>query len=621
MRGARAVLLLAVPLLVVPLLAVPLLAAPAASADPSGTTPTGPGATQADPDAANLVAAEDRRLTQVRTVTSLARWQGKKYESPFRMSSSTGYTLVLTARSAPYTVQDLVRLEPQTLGKLSDGSYLLSEHVVVAPGATLRLSGAGGLTLRLLSNSRGFVSLVSTGGRLELAGAAGAPVRITSWDLDRGALDTDPSDGRAYVRASGGQFEASHAELDALGFWSGRTGGLALTGTDRPNTGAITPAGTLPEGSTPSVLEGVQTAPAGPLPPGAVTAPGFDVPSFDYVSSNISSTTIDGNAFGLFVSGANGLQVSDTVVRHSLISGVVLHRFVSNGVVSRTTSEDNAGDGFSLDRATTGISLTRVTSTRNAGNGVTLSGRPLADGPSPTGATTTQFGGNSVANSVVQGNARYGIQVLGGSNVGVQNNQVRGGDMGIVVTGPADHVSVTGNHVSGSGRHGVSLTGGVTDASVTGNVVDGSRTGIYLRDAAADVEGNTVQHAQLHGVSAVGAVKGTTIGYNVLTGTGPSALDKARAGDGLALRPNQTGGWDDTSPWYDWFKKLLHPMNLLWAVIAVLTALSAMRSRRRSSQVQHPYAHQMAHHGVLALPRQSDVIDLDAGERVAGGSR
>ena len=49
---------------------------------------------------------------------------------------------------------------------MSDGSFLLSEHVLVLAGAALRLSEPGGLTLRLASSPEGFATIVSFGGEL-----------------------------------------------------------------------------------------------------------------------------------------------------------------------------------------------------------------------------------------------------------------------------------------------------------------------------------------------------------------------------------------------------------------------------------------------------------------------
>jgi hypothetical protein len=559
---------------------------------------------EADMHAA-VVAAEDRRLTEIRTVTSLARWQGQNWKVPYRLGTSAGYTLVLTQRSAAYTIEDLLQLAPQTFLRMSDGSYVLSEHVIVTPQATLRLSAPGGLRLRLASNASGFSTIVSLGGRVELLGEAGAAVEVTSWDPATGAPDTVTADGRAYLRAIGGQFTAEHVRLSQLGFWSGRTGGLALTGTDRPNTGAIA---TLDPGDDAarqaSLLGEVTWQPAGPLQAGQ-SNPALDyaVPALDYVSARLNDVAVDGNAFGLFVSGANGVQVNGSTFSGNAFGGVVLHRYVTNGVISRTVSRGNAGDGFAVDRATTGIVITESIASGNAGNGFSLDGRPLADGPSAVGAPVRAYGNNSVSNSRAEDNGRYGVELLGGANLSVTGNIATGHDMGIVVEGPATGVSITGNTVRDSTRHGIAVVDEVTGFTVTGNVVERSATGVYLRDSTGAVRGNTIQAAAAHGVSLVGRVGGSEVSFNVLAGRGASALDTRRSNGEVATDTNNLEGWHDTTPWHVVLRKMLRPMNALWTGIIVLIVLSAIRARRSTKGVEHPYAHQLAHHGAVPMPQ------------------
>jgi hypothetical protein len=578
-------------------------AAPPAGADKRDLPVAAPmDATDADIRAA-VVASEDRRLTEVRTITSLARWQGQNWKTPYRLGTASGYTLVLTPRSAPYTVEDLLRLAPQTFVPMSDGSYLLSEHIVVTPRATLRLSAPGGLTVRLASNSDGFATIVSLGGKLELVGEENAKVQVTSWDPSTGRPDDVMADGRSYLRAIGGQLEASHVDLQHLGFWSGRTGGLALTGTDRPNTGAIASAGPDDPPDESSLLDDVTWQPAGPLE-GAQTNPSLDytVPEVDFVSGLIADVTVSHDAFGLFVSGANGVQVTDSTFSDNTLGGVVFHRYVTNGVISRTTSDHNVGDGFSIDRATTGISISESTARENAGNGFTLDGRPLADGPSAVGAPLRSYGNNSLSGSTAIDNGRYAIELLGGTNLTVTNNVASGHDMGIVVNGPAEQVSVTGNTVRDSERHGIALVNEVTRAVVTGNVVDGTSTGVYVRVSVGDVRGNTVQDADAHGVSLVGRVDGSEVAFNVLAGRGASALDTHRSSGSVASDTNNVDGWHDTTPWWELWRKLLRPMNALWTALAVLITLSAVRGRRSQGEKNHPYAHQLAYQGHAPIP-------------------
>lgn len=551
--------------------------------------------------ASEAVAAEDLRLRKIlRTRHRVAHVKGGTLaqvpNSPtYTLASPTGDTLVLTPSSTTYTLADLLALAPRKFLRMKDGAYLFSEHIAVMTGATLRLSAPGGLTVRLASGSGNFVSIVSLGGTLELLGQKNAHLKLTSWDVDAGAPDTSTYGGRAYVRTIDGQFTADYVDASALGFWSGRTGGLALTGTAVPP-----PPPLVRVGSSGSDFWGLftlgdvvrqaaatlQPGPRGPNPKDNVPAPAL-------VYDRITNTSITGDAYGLFISGTNGVSISDTKVRDSLISGVVLHHYVTGGVLSRTSSDDNAGNGFLVDRASTGITLNQTTANGNAISGFMVSGVPEAKGPSVAGASTDSYGNNVISNSTASGNGRYGIHIIGGTTIGVQNNRVTGTDMGIVVSGSAQGVSIAGNEIVNVRRQGIALVDGVSLSSVTDNSVDQAGTGVYVRNSVAQVYANTIQRAQTHGVSLVGQVAGTDVVGNVLAGTGASALDFARSSGAVTSGGNQVGGWHKyTDPWYFWFKKLIQPLTFLWVMIGLLIALSFVRSHKEVLIV-HPYAHQM----------------------------
>ena len=516
---------------------------------------------------------------------------------------------MLTPRSAPYQVDDLLRLAPQTFQKMSDGSFLLSEHVLVLPGAALRLSKPGGLTLRLASSPEGFATIVSFGGQLAFTGEQAAPVKVGSWNTAAGAIDDLTEDGRAYVRVVGGQFEAENTHFSRLGFWSGRTGGLAITGADRPETGEVGATGAAAANA--STLDDVTRQPAGPLAPGQTpVGGGYDVPGLDYASARLQRVAVKNDAFGLFVSGADDIELVDSKFTDNLLGGVVLHRNVTNGVINSTVSSRNVGDGFSIDRASTGIVITASKAADNTGSGFRFTGRPLADGPSAVGSSLRQYGNNSVSNSTASGNGEYGVKVMGGVNIGILNNTIDGS--GVVVQGPASRISINGNTVSDGGLHGVALLDGVTTSKVSGNVVEGSSTGVFVRDSTAAVEHNTIADAGSHGVSLIGSVGGSVLAFNRLSGTGASALDTARSDGDISRSSNDTAGWSDTTP-FDAFKLLLHPMNALWAVLILVLALTAIQHHRYRGKISHPYANQLAHAQLMALPEATiDITPTDS---------
>ncbi|WP_298459160.1 right-handed parallel beta-helix repeat-containing protein [uncultured Cellulomonas sp.] len=569
-----------------------------------------------------LVADEEERLSKVRTVASMIRWRGLDVGKPYRLSTGSTYTLVLTKRDEPYGIADLLELGPQTFVREPDGAYLLTENIVVQPGATLELAGAGALTIRLASDAARFVSLVNMGGELITRGTEKAPVTLTSWDRDAGAPDATTDDGRAYVRSIGGRVSLQGSTFSDLGFWSGRTGGVALTGSDLPSTGTLDDFGrdlrdavdaTSTEPEAPPTAEerraaedaaeagtAVEEPPAdlgtgieGLLPAGVLPVPegGEDDPSYSYVSAEIEDSTFEGNAFGLFVSSANGVDISGSTIQDSLIDGLVMHRFVINAAINDTVSRRNAGDGIILARATTGIMITEVKSLTNGGSGIVVRGNPLADGPNATGMPVGDYGNNSIANSVADDNGRYGIEVVGGENVNVNANDVNGNDMGIVVRDAASDVTLVGNRLADNLRHGIALRDGVTDASVSGNVIAGGPDGVYLRDSAAVVERNTLSGLTHHAITVVGAATGTVVEENTLAGRGPSAVDRKRS-EGATVGENDTTSWESTKPFWTMVRNALQPLTVMWLGLALLVLATAVKGSRHRTVRRDPYAPQ-----------------------------
>ena len=390
----------------------------------------------------------------------------------------------------------------------------------------------------------------------------------------------------------------ANARLSDLGFWSGRTGGLSLTGTDRPDAGSLYGlADSLkvgPVGSDTPAVSGNKNSPLGRvLPAGDLPVPSvsLDAPEYSYVSAAISDTVVDGNAFGLFVSGANGLDVRSSAFDNNLVSGLVLHRYVVNAVVEKTKATGNAEDGILLARATTGIVLSQVTASHNARNGVTMSGLPLAMGPSATGTSLASYGNNALSNSQVSENGRYGVEVIGGSNVSVLANDIDSNEVGVVVRDVAEGVDVVGNDVSNSMTQGIALRDGVLSATVSGNIVTGGTTSVYVRDAVAKIKHNTLNDADTHAVSVVGDVGSTILDENTISGRGPSAIETERAPDvNTGDWTNNTSGWEDTTPFLVTLKRFAQPLTVLWILLGALLLFSAAHGARSRGTKVHPYA-------------------------------
>lgn len=537
-----------------------------------------------------LVAAEDRRLIEVRSISNAAGWTNLNQGRPYRLKTGNTYTLVLIARESAYSLESLLEYSPSTFVRQPDGSYLLSENIIVEQGATLRLESPDGLVLRLNSTAQAFISIVTLGGALEIGGTGGSPVEITSWDPVAAAPDTDTADGRAYIRAIGGYAAFSDVVFHDLGFWAGTTGGVSLTGTESPEVlSDYAPQNTNREPTTevPEVY-GNALLPVGGLETLSLEP---DLSGYSYVSAFMRNVVSRDNAFGMFITSADGVDIKDATFENNLVDGLVLHRYVTNTIVRNTESTHNAVDGIRLTRAATGIVLDRVSAQMNGRNGITIEGGPLADGPSATGTPIGRYGNNEVTNSSIGGNGRYGVDVVGGVNIVLDGNQISDQTMGIVVSNDASAVTISDNVVTRSAEQGIALRNGVTDATVQGNSVTGGEIGIYLRDAGGLIDRNSVDGVTNHAITLIDETGASTITDNIAAGMGPSAIDVARAGGSVVQEGNIETAWRSTKPLDVILRSIFQPLTVLWITLGLLVLITALTSiGRRKPGIRDPFA-------------------------------
>lgn len=534
---------------------------------------------------ARLVEQEAQRVVYIRKVASAAYW-ALSVDEPYRFQTGDRYTLVLPERPEPYTLDDLRALGPDSLTQNADGSYLLTEDVAVMQGATLSL---GAIDLRLESSPTGFTSIVAFGGRLEIAGTPDATASLTSWDSAAGAPDTDTRDGRAYVRVIGGTADVAHAALSSLGFWSGSTGGFAITGSDDLDDPALAGAmqtdrqGVAPPGGAPvvdavsaiDVPEGTDDA-APPAAAGLATA-------------TIADSTMTDNAFGIFVSGAQDVTITRTSVTGSLVDGITFHRAVSASLVQDTQSLDNAVDGVTIGRSTSGITLQNVMAARNGRNGVSMDGQSLADGPSASGTTVESFGDNILDGGHVAENGRYGVEIMGGSGIQVTQTRFVGNPDGVVLDRGAARVRVTGNEFVDQTAKSVAVREQVTDAIVAGNTITGSDTAVNVRNADADITGNVVRGVSNHAVLLVGDVTGTTVADNDLGGDGSTAV-RSEDSRGAVIGDNVTDRWHPAATIESVLRFVFQPLTVIWIGLGILLLVTAAtRKDRHFGAFRHPY--------------------------------
>lgn len=529
--------------------------------------------------------AENLRIADVTTMVDASRWAFARGAAPLTLPTGSISTVVLLAREEPYTLEELAELVPEAVEQESDGSYLISSHLVIDHGATLRIHDDSGLIVHLDSTADSFASIVSIGGALDIAGGEDEPVQISGWDSSHRTADRRTSDGRAYIRALAGTVDARDVDVTHLGFWSGPTGGLAVTGTDAPK---ITTA------SGDVISDPRQGTAVAPDPSSMVLLPDPDETKHDgTVSASLERVSARGNAIGLFASSTAQLDINDAEFSDNLLDGVVLHRFVTQAQLTGVTAHRNGGDGMRAGRGTTDVSIDDADVFGNRGNGITLNGSGLADGPSATGVATGAFGGHTVTGSSIADNGRYGIHVTGGSGMALKDNDVARHPSGIVVDADASDMEISGNRIRASTEHGISLREEVTEAWIHDNTIRGADTAIYTRGSSGEITENTISRATNHGVTVIDQPETTTVSRNSIAGSGPAAIDSSRSGTSVVLIANSAAQWEVTKPLPVILQRIFQPLTVLWLVIVVLliaTAGTTARWRPGRGPRVHPYA-------------------------------
>jgi parallel beta-helix repeat protein len=500
---------------------------------------------------AALVKHEAQRVVDAQAAAATAAGRKVDVTRSFRVLTDGRPTLVLPGRATPYTLGELASTSPDSVRDAGGGVVDVLEHVLVTRGATLQL-GAG-QTVRLASDANGFASLVSVGGTIASAGTAEARTVIESWDAAAGAPDQATADGRAYVRANGGALTLANTDAKGLGFWSGATGGLSAslaTGTTR----ALNQIGSSTAG-TPSV----SLAPSGSATTSVV----------------LDGVATDGNAYGVFLDGVNGASISGGTIANSLVDGVYL-RSSTDTKITGTTLTGNAKDGLVASTASSRLVLDKVTASKNFRNGVTIDGRPVEDGPNPSGAGVK----GAVKSATITGltatdNQRYGVDVLGGSRTTISGGSLTGGLMGVALRSGAASTSIEKVAIRGQQQHGIAVLDDTRGGKLTGNRIDDTGIGIYVRNAGAVLTGNKVTDAAVDGIALVGTLSGTRVTGNTVSGTGAGAIDIDRAIN-PHVENNIVDGWVASQSLSRVIGGIFSPLTVIWSAVLALVAFAVI---------------------------------------------
>lgn len=443
--------------------------------------------------------------------------------------SGRSRTVVLDRRpEGAYGLPDLVRLGAAS--RTSRGVVTLEESVVIRTGARLVVD-APGTTLRLAATDSSFASIVAWGGSLTVTGSKDRPVTVVGWDLTTGAPDTDVTDGRGYLRAHSGHLTVRYADLDRLGFWSGRTGGAAVTGT-----------------------------------------------TFEPGRATVRDTDVTGTHIGLYLYGTRRVSVARTSITGADRDGVELDRS-TRARLADVTIDGSGLNGLRAHDDSSALRVDRGTITGSAGYGVTVDGRPRADGPNALGYGVDNVHGLRLSGTTIGGNGSGGLLVAGTSAVTLDGLTVRETRRPVRIVGRSTRTTLTGSRLTSGRGPVVQVEDGARGVAVTGSTIDGTTSGVVVEGSGVDVTGNTITIARGAAVTADGDDVSGTIGGNTVVGEGPDAFEVPDSARRMTVGDNTTTGWVTTHRVLDWIER--NPFAPLWVAILLIPAVGVAFVVRR----------------------------------------
>jgi hypothetical protein len=515
--------------------------------DPAGPPAALPGVSESQEAAA--VAAEDNRLRAMLHDSfrifqpAIEKW-GHALPTLVLPAGShytySGGVRLLVWGQATYTVVDLIRAGALRL--LPDGAALLVDNVFVASGVQLRLSSSIVRSIYLDETRSGSASIVAWGGNLRFQGTAPRRLTLQGWDEATMTPARDAGKGRPYIREVAGRMTLANVQASALGFWSGRTGGVAWTGlANHPSYG------------------------------GAV------------------ASTFVGDTYGAFVTRGRNVRFSGDLFEYNQLDGLHIHRGTIGASARYSAAVRNGANGFHVDRATSRTILLDDVSEHNATNGFLVDGRPLVSTASASGNGVAPGHGTRIEYSSASGNGRTGILIEGGNRTVLKADEVCARLTGIALRHGASNAIVNGNDIRCGPRVGLSVGPAAPAALLSGNAISGARIGVLVSSSGrVQIYSSLITLGRVFGISVRGANSMVSGKDNVISGTGYRAVDARADAQHLSLSGSNTADWAYARKVTAFTYLEFHPLAVFWLSVAFLVIAGGMWARRRSAPA-HPY--------------------------------
>jgi hypothetical protein len=415
---------------------------------------------------------------------------------------------------------------------------------------------------------------VGWGGTLDFRGTSLHPLTIQGWDEATMTPARDTGSGRPYIREVAGRMTFENARVSSLGFWSGRTGGVAWTGlANHPSTGGAT------------------------------------------------STTFTGNTYGAFVTRGYNVRFSADLFESNQLDGLHIHRDSVGASATWSSAVRNGQNGFHVDRATQRAILLDDVSQHNAANGFLVDGRPLVSTASASGNGVAPGSGTRIENSAVLDNGRTGILIEGGNGTVLKADEVCARRTGIALRYGASNTIVDGNDVRCRPRTGLSIGPTAPATLLSGNAISGARIGVLVSNSGrVEMDTSLVTRAGVFGISVRGASSVVVGKRNVISGTGYRAVDARADARPPALSGSNTAEWAYQKKVTIFSYLEFHPLAILWLSIVFLVIVAGLWVRRRR-RPPHPYPESTRWTGTARPAKHARILVSASAGAQAGASR
>lgn len=317
--------------------------------------------------------------------------------------------------SGTVSLADIVEAvdDPDWMAEVAEGVFMIDTALVQLGGTSLDISSPEVSEVRFSTRPDVFL-----GGRG--ATALIQDVRITSWDPNRGGIDTNTDDGRAFILYErGSRLDILDSEIIGLG--SDRSGAYGTSW----RTGGTT-------GST-------------------------------------INTLYDQNWFGVYTFEARDIVFEGNTFSNNVYYGLDPHDYSIGLVVENNVAFGNGSHGLIFSRGVSDSVMRNNHSYNNGGNGIVVdlaSDRVL------------------IENNIVENNKKDGIVYLASGEGEILNNTIRGNRTGIRLSQVGTTgIHVEGNYLEANAS-GIHAYGGASDVTIVNNVITNTTRPGIIADAA-----------------------------------------------------------------------------------------------------------------------------------------